>query len=889
MRPPRLSKFFRYFRKSLTQSDPVRTEIPPSPPQGLPDNADVVIIGGGTIGCSTLYQLAKRGVQAILLERNKLTCGTTWHTIGLVWTLRPNDVDIQILQSSRNLLISLKEETGIDPGWINNGGLYIAHNVERLDEYRRLATAGQSFKIDARIVDPDEAKAIFPLLNPNVIVGGLYNPGDGCVNPTAFINSVVRSAKKNGGKIFENCPVTGLEVGRTQFGAKHITGVRTPYGVIQTNCVVNCAGVWGNEIAKMVGLRIPLIPMKHAYVVSESIPKAQGLPNVRDHDGSVYFRVQGDSLLLGGYEQNPTILDKIPDDFAFQLYDLDWTQFPHLANAIHLVPEFETVGIKSTVCGPESFTPDHKPLLGEDPRLQGLYHGVGFNSARNMLSGGCGEQLALWIINGRPDLHMYNYDIRRFTLDEMKNVDWVKERSHESYATNYKIVFPNSQFLAGRNFQTGPFHEELLEANCVFEEIQGWERPGWFAKTGPNPVPPYDWGGSYGNIPKAESSSYVKLLRQDYTFNYPVHHDIIGEECRACREQAALFDRSYLGKFYLSGPDAQAAADWLFTADTRVPLGQIVFTCLLNSKGNIEATVAVMPLETGFPGGLVDPILKGRGFYIVAGGAVASHTQTHIRHVIKQKGFRVTVDNVTTCIGVLSIQGPNSRRLLQNIIDCDLSDESFPFNMSQLVKIGGYTCRALRTTYVGELGYEIHIPWDKCLGVYKVIWKEGKKHNLRHAGYRAFYSLGAEKGYHLWHRELRNDDNPLEAGLESTCRLEGEYLGKEALGRVRFNGIRKKLVYFHMNENIPVWGLETIWRNNEAVGFLRRGNYAFTLGTSLGQGYVQNPNGEEVTEEFLVSGKYEIEVMGKRHPVTMYLRSPFDSSDKRPLGFYDEK
>lgn len=858
------------------------------PPPSVPESADVVIIGGGTAGCHTLYQLVKRGVKAVLLERAKLSSGTTWQSAGILWRLRPDDVLIELLNSTRDLLMQLETETGVDPGWINNGGLFIASTKERLDEYRRLATMGVSFGIESSILDPEETKKIFPLIDADVIQGSLYSPGDGVVDPSKLSNALKQFAIKGGAQVVENCPVTSILTGQNGFGSRKITGIVTPFGSIKTNCVVNACGVWSREVVAMVGLHLPLVPMRHAYVVTESIPEVRGLPNIRDHDASIYFRVQDQSLCMGGYETNPIVLEKVPQDFAFSVYELDWIVFSrHMRGAVNLIPVFETAGIKGTVCGAEGFTPDHKPLLGEDPRLHGLFHNCGYNAAGTMLGGGCGDQLAQWIVHGRPDLHMFDYDIRRFTPEQRKDAAWVFAKSHESYATNYDIVFPHDEHLAGRNFRQGPFHQELVDAGCVFEERQGWERPGWFSPKGPAPVPQYDWYGSYGT-PRNSDVRYENMLKADHTFGFSKSHQIIGEECLACREHVALFDMSHLGKLYMCGPDAQKAADWLFTANTRHPIGRTVYTCLLNTKAGVEADVTISAIETG-TGGLADPIFKGRGLYIVTNGLSAYHTWAHIHCILSEENFKVGLTDLSEKIGVLSVQGPKSRDVLQPLVNVSLSDEEFPYSTTQLVQVAGHLCRAVRFSLVGELGWELHIPWDSCSAVYKAIWEHGKKYGLRHAGYRALHSLSSEKGYRLWNADLRTDDNPLEAGMDFICRDDGDYVGKDALDLIKQKGLKKKLAFFQLQEQIPIWGLEAIWRDDQVVGYLRRGEYGYAVGASIGHGYVKHPEGRRVTSEFLQSGRYQVEVMGNRYDAAVYFNSPFDPSGKRQLGIYDEQ
>lgn len=496
----------------------------------LPGAADVVVIGGGSAGCHTLYHLARRGVKAVLLERAQLTAGTTWHTAGLLWRLRPNDVDIQLLANSRRMLQQLEEETELDPGWIQNGGIFIAHNETRLDEYRRLATVGSALGIENQVLSPEDTQKLFPLLDPSAFVGALYSPGDGVMDPAMLCAALKKAATNLGAQVIENCGVDDLLLEQTARGKK-VVGVSTPFGDIKAEKVVNATGVWGRDLVARHGTHLPLVPMKHAYIVSESIPGVRGLPNIRDHDYSTYFRIQGDAICMGGYEPNPILLEPVPKDFHFGLYELDWSVFEtHVEGAQKLCPSYAKYGVKSTVCGPESFTPDHKPLMGPDPNLDGLYHNCGFNSAGMMFGGGCGEQTALWVIQGQPDLPMFGFDLRRFTQEQGKAIQWIREKSHESYVKNYSMVFKYDQPLAGRDFQKDPLHDEMMKAGAVMEEKQGWERPGFFLPTGSKKavVQPYDWYGSYGHQ-KHKDSEYERVLDGDLHYSrFSEHHDLVG-------------------------------------------------------------------------------------------------------------------------------------------------------------------------------------------------------------------------------------------------------------------------------------------------------------------------------------------------------------------------
>uniref|UniRef100_F7E429 Sarcosine dehydrogenase, mitochondrial n=1 Tax=Equus caballus TaxID=9796 RepID=F7E429_HORSE len=836
------------YQRTLKQA-----QVAQGPTRPLPSTANVVVIGGGSLGCQTLYHLAKLGVSgAVLLERERLTSGTTWHTAGLLWQLRPSDVEVELLAHTRRVVShDLEEETGLHTGWIQNGGLFIASNRQRLDEYKRLMSLGKAYGVESHVLSPAETKALYPLMNVDDLYGTLYVPQDGTMDPAGTCTTLARAATARGAQVIENCPVTGIRVRTDDFGVRRVAAVETEHGSIQTPCVVNCAGVWAGAVGRMAGVKVPLVAMHHAYVVTERIEGIQNMPNVRDHDASVYLRLQGDALSVGGYEANPIFWEEVSDKFAFGLFDLDWDVFTqHIEGAINRVPVLEKTGVKSTVCGPESFTPDHKPLMGEAPELRGFFLGCGFNSAGMMLGGGCGQELAHWIVHGRPEKDMYGYDIRRFHHSLTDHRRWIRERSHESYAKNYSVVFPHDEPLAGRNMRRDPLHEELLARGCVFQERHGWERPGWF-----NP------GGGTAPIKK---------------------------ECLACRGAAAVFNMSYFGKFYLVGLDARRAADWLFSADVSRPPGSTVYTCMLNQRGGTESDLTVSRLAPGTQASALAPAFEGDGYYLAVGGAVAQHNWSHISTVLQDHKFRCQLVDSSEDLGMISIQGPASRAILQEVLDADLSNEAFPFSTHKLVRAAGHLVRAMRLSFVGELGWELHIPGPSCVPVYQAVMAAGAKHGLVNAGYRAIDSLSIEKGYRHWHSDLRQDDSPLEAGLAFTCKLKSAipFLGREALERQRAEGLRRRLVCFTVDEKVPMFGLEAIWRNGQVVGHIRRADFGFTIDKTLAYGYIRDPSGGPVSLDFVKSGDYVLERMGVTYPARAHLKSPFDPDNKRVKGLY---
>ncbi|XP_052037900.1 sarcosine dehydrogenase, mitochondrial [Apodemus sylvaticus] len=878
------------YQRTLKEEAQGASEVPHGPSQPLPSTASVVVIGGGSLGCQTLYHLAKLGVSgAVLLERERLTSGTTWHSAGLLWQLRPSDVEVELLARTRQVVSrDLEEETGLHTGWIQNGGLFIASNRQRLDEYKRLMSLGKAYGIESHVLSPAETKNLYPLMNVDDLYGTLYVPQDGTMDPAGTCTTLTRAAVARGAQVIENCAVTGIRVRTDDFGVRRVAAVETEHGSIQTPCVVNCAGVWASTVGRMAGVKVPLVAMHHAYIVTERIEGIQNMPNVRDHDASVYLRLQGDALSVGGYEANPIFWDEVSDKFAFGLFDLDWDVFTqHIEGAINRVPVLEKTGIKSTVCGPESFTPDHKPLMGEAPELRGFFLGCGFNSAGMMLGGGCGQELAHWIVHGRPEKDMYSYDIRRFHHSLTDHARWIRERSHESYAKNYSVVFPHDEPLAGRNMRTDPLHEELLGQGCVFQERHGWERPGWFNPQETAQVLDYDYYGAYGNQTHKDYA-YGRLLGDEYTFDFPPHHHMIQKECLACRGAAAVFNMSYFGKFYLLGVDARKAADWLFSADVNRPPGSTVYTCMLNQRGGTESDLTVSRLAPGAQASPLAPAFEGDCYYLAVGGAAAQHNWSHINTVLQDQAFRCQLMDSSEDLGMLSIQGPASRAILQDVLDADLSNEAFPFSTHQLVRAAGHLVRAIRLSFVGELGWELHVPCESCLPVYRAVMAAGARHGLVNAGYRAIDSLSIEKGYRHWHADLRPDDSPLEAGLAFTCKLKTSvpFLGRKALEKQHATGLRRRLVCLTVEEEVPMFGLEAIWRNGHVVGHVRRADFGFAVNKTIAYGYIRDPSGGPVSLDFVKSGEYALERMGVTYAAQVHLKSPFDPDNKRVKGIY---
>ena len=892
----------------------------------LPSKADVVVVGGGSIGTSALYHLQAQGLNAVLLERHQLTAGTTWHSAGMLWRLRPSDVDIELHAYTRELIKRLEvEQDSVGSAWTENGGLFIASNKERMAEYERLAETGKYFGIESFVCSPDETKNIHPLVATDDIYASLHSPGDGTIDPTGVVMAYSKAAKQLGAQVFEHTGVSNIEtedVGSIGGGTtKKITSVVTTDGHrIETPWVVNACGAWSNELAEMVGCKLPLLAMKHAMVVTEGIPGMHGgLPNVRDHDLSIYLKTQGDAMCIGGYESNPEFWHDVSKDFSFGLFDLDWDTFgQNLDGHMKRCPAIEQVGIKSTVCGPESFTPDHKPLMGPQPNVRGMFNACGFNSMGMMLGGGMGREIAHWIVHGSPSLDLFSFDCARYHSDTVKNSKWVFDRTHESYAKTYAIVFPHDEALAGRGLRKSALHDTLEQRGCVHQARHGFERPGWFVPRHQNAhqVPKdYDYYGAYDDgawrlsperedIPGHSEHPYNDIIEGELTFDWPVSHALVAEECHAARTGVAIFDQSYFGKFMLSGPKAKEAVRWLCGADVTLgEIGRVTYTPLCNAAGGVEADLTVTKLADD-------------KYYFAAGGNTATKDWEWIATRLEEQGYThdaVALNNVSEDLCIMSVQGPHARALLQSLMEeekngsaVNLSnDEAFPFSTSKSnVSIGGFPIdMTLRLTFVGEVGYELHVRSEHAVNVYNALRKAGDAYEGRHnvpvrdAGYRAIDSLSAEKGYRHWHADLTNCDTPMEAGIGFTVlpRLKkdidesGDFLGREALEQHRQTGPQRKLVCLVLEKDAPpLHGQETLWRDNECVGFVRSTAFGHAIGKTVAYGYVEKGKEEsKVTNKWLKAGVWEIGDRGERFPASVHVKAPFDPSNSRIRGEYN--
>jgi len=800
----------------------------------IPNSSKTVIIGGGIIGCSTAYHLAKSGEEVTLLERKKLTSGTTFHAAGLVGQLRSNANITQLLGYSVDLYKILEEETGLGTGWKMNGGLRLACNQDRWTEVKRQATTARSFGLEMELLTPKEARDLWPLMNIDDVVGAAFLPTDGQANPSDITMALAKGARMAGARIIEDCKVLDLEIDKGKICAVH-----TSAGRIACEKIVLCAGQWSRDFAQRFGVNVPLVSMQHQYLVTEPIAgMPKNLPTLRDPDLLTYYKEEVGGLVMGGYEPNPVPWAKngIPQGFHYSLLDPDFDHFEQIMeNALARVPALETAGVKTLINGPESFTPDGNFIIGEAPELCNFFVGAGFNAFGIAAGGGAGMALAEWVKTGAPPFDLWSADIRRFSSPH-RDKRWLLERTSEAYAHHYTMDWPHEEYTTARPNRISPLYQILKDQRACFGEKAGWERPNWFAHNSEAPV---------------DSHSFARA-------NW---FKAVGREHQATRTAAALFDQSSFAKFMVQGPDALEAMQWICANDIDKPVGRLTYTQMLNDKGGIECDLTVARLSWD-------------RFYIVTGTAFATHDLDWIRRNIPED-LRCEAAEITGSKAVLSLMGPKAREILQAITDADVSNTGFPFGHAREIGIAGAPVLALRVTYVGELGWELHIPSESAVNVYNALMQAGVPCGLVNAGYRAIESLRLEKAYRAWGSDIGPDHTPLEAGLGWAAKLSKNipFKGREALAVQKSAGVNKMLAGFTCAPDVVLLGRETIYRDGERVGWLTSGGYGYTVQKSIGYGYVRVAG---VTAEYLRAGSYELEVAGDRIPCALHLSALID-------------
>ncbi len=811
----------------------------------LPTQAQIVVIGGGIIGCSTAYHLARdHKADVILLEQNQLTAGSTWHAAGLVGQLRSSASITQVLRYSVDLYSKLEAETGLATGWKMTGCIRLATNEQRMIEYRRLATTARSFGMDMQLITPSEVKALWPLMNISDLLGASYLPTDGQASPSDITQSLAKGARMHGARIFESVRVKGFA-----FDNGRIVSVETDQGSVACERVVNCGGQWARQIGALAGVSVPLQPMKHQYIITEPIPGlARNAPTLRDPDLRTYFKEEVGGLVMGGYEPNPQAwtTGEVPDDFAFKLFDDDYDHFePHMHAAIARVPALETVGVRKMMHAPESFTSDGNFVLGKAPECANFYVGAGFNAFGIASGGGAGWVLAQWVASGEAPMDLWAVDIRRFSAVHA-NRDWLRERVVEATAKHYTIAFPHEEYESGRPRLVSPLYERLKQHNAVFGSKLGWERANWFAPKGAEPRDVYSMG------------------RQNW-------FDAVGEEHRATRERVAVFDQSSFAKFELIGVDAEKALSAICAGDPRKPPGRLTYTQMLNSRGGIECDLTIARLAED-------------RYTLVTGTGFRSHDYAWIEDHIA-RGIDAKLVDLTEERATLAVMGPRARELMARVSKDDFSNAGFPFAHAREIVVAGRAALALRITYVGELGWELHLDNADAPRIFDALMLAGRDLGVTLAGYRAIDSLRLEKAYRAWGADITPNDNPFEAGLGFAVSLKGnrDFLGREALLAAREKPLKKRLVSFVCDdEDVVLIGRETILRDGEQVGYLTSGGYGYTLGKPIGMGYVRRAEG--VSQEWALAGRYELVMAQERRACRIAFGALYDAEGARVRG-----
>ena len=799
----------------------------------FPVGARVIVVGGGIVGCSVAYHLTRLGwADVLLLERKKLTCGTTWHAAGLVGQLRATLNLTKLARYTAELYAGLEAETGQATGFKRTGSVSIASTPARFEELRRGASMAKTFGLDVEVISPAQVRELWPLLDGDDVVGGVYLPGDGQTNPTDTTMALAKGARQAGARILEDVKVTGVNTANGR-----VTGVRTEQGDIAAEVVVNCAGMWGREVGLMAGVNVPLHACEHFYAITEPVTgMPAGLPVLRDPDSCTYFKEDAGKILFGAFEPRakPWGMDGIPEDFCFDELPEDIDHFtPILEAAMARVPALQTAGIRRFFNGPESFTPDNRYLLGEAPELRGFFVAAGFNSIGIQSAGGAGKVLAEWIVDGHPPMDLWDVDIRRMQPFQ-GGASYLRQRAGEALGLLYAMHWPYRQYETVRGLRRSPLHSRLVAHDACFGEVAGWERPNWFAPPGVEPVYEYSYG------------------RQNWFPHAAAEH-------MAARRNVALFDLTSFAKFLVQGPDSENILQTVCSNDLAIPPGRVVYTPWLNERGGIEADVTVSRLAED-------------RFLVVAGAATAVRVLDWLRRTMPEAA-RVSVTDVTSAYAVLAVMGPNSRDLLASVSTADLSKAAFPFAALREIEICTAPVLAQRMSYVGELGWELYVPSEYAGGVFDTLWAAGVDHGLRLAGMHTLDSCRLEKGFRHWGHDIGDEDTPLEAGLAFACAFDKTppFIGREALQRQRQDGVKRSLVQFVLDDAGPLlYHNEPIVRDGRIVGRLTSGAYGHALGRAVGMGYIADPGG--VDAAFVQAGRYQIEIAGERFGASASLR-----------------
>jgi 4-methylaminobutanoate oxidase (formaldehyde-forming) len=773
----------------------------------MADHARAVIIGGGVGGTSIAYHLARRGwTDIVLVERAELTSGSTFHSAGLVGQLRSSVTLTKMMMDGTELYRGLAAETGTDPAWHEVGSLRLASTPERFEELRRQAGWAKTFGLPLELISATEATALFPLMSTDGVLGAIYLPTDGWLDPSGLALALAAGARARGVQIRTHTRVVAIAVDRGR-----VTGVTVEHGgertEITADVVVNAGGIFAPEIGRMVGVNVPIIPMAHEYLFTEPIEGVHpGLPQLRDPDNLVYFREEVGGLCMGGYERHPApwSLDGVPADFNGKLLAPDWPRFAEIMDgAVRRVPAIADAGVSRMINGPEAFTPDNEFILGESD-VRGFFVAAGFCAHGIAGAGGIGRQMASWIVDGEPELDLWKMDIRRFG-PAYRSRDYTLARTTEVYATYYDIHYPNEERQAGRPLRMSPTYDVLASLGAAFGEKSGWERPNWFdsnAAAGDDRLRPRGWAGMHWS-------------------------PAIGAEALATRRSAGLFDETSFAKIEVVGGGAVDFLGRVCANEVDVAVGRIVYTQLLNRRGGIECDLTVTRVSAD-------------RFLLVTGTAVGQHDLGWLRRHMPDDGS-VLLNDITSGRVCYALWGPRAREILASTTRDDLTDDGFPYLTARPITVGSVPVYALRVTYVGELGWELYAHTEFGLTLWRTLWEAGRAHGMVAGGYRAIDALRLEKGYRVWSSDITPDETPFEAGLAFAVALDkpGGFIGREALETARATGPRKRLRCLVLDDARSVClGNEPVRIGGEIVGRVTSGGYGFTVERSIAYAYL---------------------------------------------------
>ncbi len=785
----------------------------------LPNRARIVVVGGGAVGCSIAYHLAGLGQRdVVVLEKSGLTHGSTWHAAGLVGQLRSKRNLTRLMQYSAQLYGRLEAETGQATEWKPVGSLRLASSEERWSELKRMATTARSFDFELHTLSPKEALDRFPLITTQGVVGAVFVPNDGSVEPSSLTMAYAKGARAKGVRIVEGVLVRGFES-----SGRRITRVLTDQGAIECEIVVNAAGIWARDVARMAGVQVPAGAVEHQYLITEKSDKVPpGLPTLRDPDNIFYLKPEPGALAIGGWERGtPTFgAAGVPFGFGRELFQANQERLEaFLLPAAERIPVLNELGIRTVINGPIPISPDGEPIMGLAPERDNFYVACGFTSGI-AASGGAGKAMAEWIVEGEPGLDLWAFDVRRFGSHHM-SAKYLAERSVDSYWRYYQIHYPIEELQSARGGRRSPLYPLLQAKNAVFGSRFGWERPNWFAPAGSEPV----------DRPSFESR--------------PNWFGPVGQECRAARERAVLIDQSSFSKFEIAGPGAFAALQRLAANDLDRPAGALVYTQLCNERGGIEADLTFARLDEN-------------RFYMVTGSAFGVRDMGWIRRHLPADGS-VTVQDLTSARATLNLAGPRAREILEKVADGDVSNAGFPYMTARELRIGYAPVLALRVTYLGELGWELHLPSEYAAHVYELLWAAGRELGLADAGYRAIDSLRLEKRYLYWGADITPDYTPYEAGLGFAVALKkkADFIGRAALEKARAAGPRRRLITLLVDAEVQLYGGEAIRRDGKVLGVTSSAGWGHTIGKAIAFGYV--PADEAGHAD------YEVEAFTRRH------------------------